>query len=180
MHLCSADLYEEDNLLPFKGVLFRQISQYQRSSHFTAPETNVVVMMMVIIIHGYTHHYLQRLVWGLDFLESCSFNEISYYSGSLVVMKEIHIWKSIAFSIAYFKFNFGEEKKEFKFISKLFSLSGREVVHPVRFLMIFGKSNAILIRKKKSYLRRMKDNSIMTKNSVGYVFVASCFHKKVK
>lgn len=77
-----ADSYEEDNLLPFKEVLFREISQYQRCSHFTTPEMDVVMVMMVMtIIHAYTYHYLGRLPGGLDALGSCSFYEIRNYRG---------------------------------------------------------------------------------------------------
>lgn len=103
-----ADLCEEDKLLPFKGVIFQQISQYQRCSHFRITEMDVgmmimAIMVMMMMIHAYTYHYLGRLVGRLDFLGSCSFYEIRHYSGSLVLKKEIHIWKSITFFYCLFQ-----------------------------------------------------------------------------
>lgn len=145
MHLCSADRYEEDKLLPFKGALFSQISQHQRHSHFTTPETDVVVMMMMMMICTYAHHYLGEYFGDLIFWDPVLL--MRYYSESLVLMKEICIWESIVFLLLTSNLILEKKINNLNLFPSCF-LFLEERLFILWVLMIFGKLNAILIKKK--------------------------------
>lgn len=162
-------------------MLFRQIFQYQRCSHFTTPETCVVVrmmMMIIIIIHAYTHHYLGRVLRGLDFLGSCSFNKIRYYSGSLVLRKEIHIWESIVFLLLLTSNLILEKKRIYLNLFPSF-FSGREMFIFLGFS--WSLENLMPFLLKKTIILEEDERWFHNDQKSCWMFgCASYSHKKVK